>query len=69
MEVIEREAILQTLARTFGNVKQSAEILHYPRPTFYRKLKKFGIKVDRNGPGPNGSHEEAEELKNQQRPV
>ena len=47
IEVLEREAILQTLARTAGNVKQSAEILHYPRPTFYRKLKKFGIKVER----------------------
>lgn len=50
IEVIEREAIVQTLARTSGNVKQSAEILHYPRPTFYRKLKKFGIKVERDGP-------------------
>ena len=47
MEVIEREAILQTLARTSGNVKQSARILRYARPTFYRKLKKFGIKVER----------------------
>ena len=51
IEVIEREAIVQTLARTSGNVKQSAQILHYPRPTFYRKLKKFGIKVERDGPG------------------
>jgi len=50
MEEIEREAILQTLARTSGNVKRSAQILRYPRPTFYRKLKKFGIKVDRTGP-------------------
>jgi DNA-binding NtrC family response regulator len=47
IEEIEREAILQTLARTSGNVKLSAQILHYPRPTFYRKLKKFGIKVER----------------------
>lgn len=54
IEEIEREAILQTLARTSGNVKLSAQILHYPRPTFYRKLKKFGIKVDRDGPGPAG---------------
>ncbi len=51
MEEIEREAILQTLARTSGNVRRSAQILRYPRPTFYRKLKKFGIKVDRDGPG------------------
>lgn len=47
MEEIEREAILQTLERTSGNVKKSAQILRYPRPTFYRKLKKFGIKVER----------------------
>lgn len=52
MEEIEREAILQTLARTSGNVKRSAQILRYPRPTFYRKLKKFGIKVERDGPRP-----------------
>jgi len=50
IEEIEREAIVQTLARTCGNVKLSAQILHYPRPTFYRKLKKFGIRVDRDGP-------------------
>jgi len=49
MEEIEREAIRQTLVRTSGNVKRSAQILRYPRPTFYRKLKKFGIKVDRPG--------------------
>jgi DNA-binding NtrC family response regulator len=52
IEEIEREAIVQTLARTSGNVKLSAQILHYPRPTFYRRLKKFGIKVERVGPGP-----------------
>jgi DNA-binding NtrC family response regulator len=47
MEEIEREAILQTLQRTAGNVKKTAQILHFPRPTFYRKLKKLGIKVQR----------------------
>lgn len=47
MEEIEREAIMQTLERTSGNVKKSAQILRFPRPTFYRKLKKFGIKVER----------------------
>jgi DNA-binding NtrC family response regulator len=57
MEEIEREAILQTLARTSGNVKRSAQILRYPRPTFYRKLKKFGIKVERDGPGSHFSVE------------
>ncbi len=49
MEEIEREAILQTLARTSGNVRRSAQILQFPRPTFYRKLKKLGIKVERPG--------------------
>jgi DNA-binding NtrC family response regulator len=49
MEEIEREAILQTLERTSGNIRRSAQILHCPRPTFYRKLKKFGIKVERDG--------------------
>jgi DNA-binding NtrC family response regulator len=48
MEEIERAAIMQTLERTSGNVKKSAQILHFPRPTFYRKLKKFGIKVERH---------------------
>lgn len=47
MEEIEREAILQTLERTSGNVRRSAQILRFPRPTFYRKLKKLGIKVKR----------------------
>ena len=50
MEEIEREAIMQTLERTAGNVKKSAQILRFPRPTFYRKLKKLGIKVDRTSP-------------------
>lgn len=48
LEEIEREAILQTLERTSGNVKRSAQILRCPRPTFYRRLKKLGIKVDRS---------------------
>ena len=47
MEEIERAAILQTLERTSGNVRRSAQILRFPRPTFYRKLKKLGIKVER----------------------
>jgi DNA-binding NtrC family response regulator len=49
MEEFEREAIMQTLERTAGNVKKSAQILRFPRPTFYRKLKKLGIKVERPG--------------------
>jgi DNA-binding NtrC family response regulator len=47
MKEIEREAIMQTLARTCGNVKESAHILRFARPTFYRKLKKLGIKIER----------------------
>jgi DNA-binding NtrC family response regulator len=47
MEDLEREAILQTLERTSGNIRRTAQILCCPRPTFYRKLKKFGIKVRR----------------------
>ncbi|HEV2707736.1 MAG TPA: sigma-54 dependent transcriptional regulator [Pyrinomonadaceae bacterium] len=46
MEEIEREAIAQTLERTGGNVKKTAEILNYHRPTLYRKLRKFGFKGD-----------------------
>ena len=48
MEEIERQAILQTLERTSGNIRRSAQILQFPRPTFYRKLKKLGIKVERH---------------------
>jgi len=47
LEEIERAVIVQTLERTSGNVKKSAEILGVHRPTFYRKLRKFGIKVER----------------------
>ena len=47
MAEIEREAIKQTLERTCGNVKESAHILRFARPTFYRKLKKLGIKIER----------------------
>jgi transcriptional regulator of acetoin/glycerol metabolism len=50
MAEIEREAIMQTLERTSGNVKKTAQILRFPRPTFYRKLKKLGIKVERGVP-------------------
>jgi DNA-binding NtrC family response regulator len=46
MEEIEREAIAQTLERTGGNVKKTAQILDYHRPTLYRKLKKFGLMAE-----------------------
>ena len=41
---IEREAIEQTLERTGGNVKKTAQILNYNRPTLYRKLRRFGLR-------------------------
>lgn len=47
LEEIEREAIEQTLSRTGGNIKKTAQILKLHRPTLYRKLKKFGL---RGGP-------------------
>lgn len=56
LEQIEREVIIQTLERTRGNVKKSAEILRIHRPTFYRMLKKFGIKVERNSRKPGSGH-------------
>src|SRR6185436_8868963 len=34
MREIEREAIMQTLERTSGNIKKSADILRFARPTF-----------------------------------
>ena len=46
MEEIEREAIAQTLERTEGNVKRTAEILNYHRPRLYRKMKTFGLRGD-----------------------
>lgn len=44
MDEIEREAIAQTLERTGGNVKKTAEILNYHRPRLYRKMKAFGLR-------------------------
>ena len=44
MDEIEREAIAQTLERTGGNVKKTAEILNYHRPRLYRKMKSFGLR-------------------------
>jgi len=41
---IEREAIAQTLERTGVNIKKTAQILNYNRPTLYRKLRRFGLR-------------------------
>lgn len=43
-EDIEREAIAQTLERTGGNIKKTAQILNYHRPTLYRKIRRFGLR-------------------------
>ena len=56
MEEIERESIAQTLERTGGNVKKTAEILDYHRPTLYRKLRKFGLKDLKDLPEGDGGH-------------
>jgi transcriptional regulator of acetoin/glycerol metabolism len=42
---IEREAIAQTLERTGGNIKRTAQILNYNRPTLYRRLRRFGLRA------------------------
>ena len=59
MEEIEREAIAQTLERTGGNVRKTAQILDYHRPTLYRKLKKFGLMA--GSPRDGGLPEEEDE--------
>ena len=41
---IEREAIAQTLERTGGNIKKTAQILNYNRPTLYRRIRRFGLR-------------------------
>ena len=46
---IEREAIAQTLERTGGNIKRTAQILNYNRPTLYRKLRRFGLRAPAAG--------------------
>jgi two-component system response regulator HydG len=41
LEEIEQEAIKQTLERTGGNIKKTAQILNLHRPTLYRKLRRM----------------------------
>jgi DNA-binding NtrC family response regulator len=43
LEEIEREAVEQTLERTGGNIKKTAQILNLHRPTLYRMLKRMGL--------------------------
>ena len=57
---IEREAIAQTLERTGGNIKRTAQILNYNRPTLYRKLRRFGLRaVDSDGDLPTATEQAA----------
>ncbi|ERI08975.1 Sigma-54 interaction domain protein [Aneurinibacillus aneurinilyticus ATCC 12856] len=42
-EEIERQEIMQALHKTGGNVKLAGRLLHIPRSTLYRKLKKYGL--------------------------
>ena len=57
LEEIEEEVIAQTLERTGGNVKKTAEILKLHRPTLYRKLKRMNYPLRQN-PG-EGRDDEA----------
>jgi DNA-binding NtrC family response regulator len=56
---IEREAIAQTLERTGGNIKKTAQILNYNRPTLYRKLRRFGLRTTLSDDGVSTSRQEA----------
>lgn len=60
MEEIEQEAIAQTLERTGGNIKKTAEILDYHRPTLYRRLRKFGLRGDEPPSASGAANDEAE---------
>jgi two-component system response regulator HydG len=48
LEEIEEEVIAQTLERTGGNVKKTAEILKLHRPTLYRKIKRMNYQLRPN---------------------
>jgi DNA-binding NtrC family response regulator len=48
LEEIEQEVIAQTLERTGGNVKKTAQILKLHRPTLYRKLKRMNYQLRQN---------------------
>jgi len=46
-EVIERDAIVAALERCGGAVTEAAEDLGFSRATMYRKIKRYGIHVER----------------------
>jgi len=41
--LVERQAILQALAKTHGNKNEAARLLGIQRPTLYAKMKRYGI--------------------------
>jgi DNA-binding NtrC family response regulator len=56
LDEIECEALQRTLERTGGNIKKAAQILRVHRPTFYRMMRKFGIKGSDSPPGSRSEH-------------
>lgn len=45
LEEINKEILIDTLRQTKGNKKRTAEILGVSRPTIYRMIKKYGVKL------------------------
>ena len=46
IDQIEKNAILQALQQTEGNVREAARVLGLGQATVYRKIKRYGIKLD-----------------------
>jgi two-component system response regulator HydG len=52
IDQMERQAIVEALAQTQGNVREAARLLGYGQATVYRKIKRYGI--DTSGRGSAG---------------
>ncbi|MEX0937699.1 MAG: sigma-54 dependent transcriptional regulator [Pirellulales bacterium] len=50
MDQIEKQAILEALARAHGNVVDAAQLLGVGQATVYRKIKRYGIELGRRRP-------------------
>jgi DNA-binding NtrC family response regulator len=50
MDQIEKQAILEALARAHGNVVDAAHLLGVGQATVYRKIKRYGIELGRRRP-------------------